>query len=866
MRPFGCHVTILNTLDYLGKFVGKSDEGFFVGYSMNGKDFRVYNIRTRKVEENLHIRFLEDKPIIAGDRPKWLFDIDMVSYLIILQIMLKYDEPQTSSDAGKKDDEGVNKESGIDDQERPENSTQDVNTVGPRRAKKVILALKGSKWIKLCKKELLRSSCYMFGPWWISHMAKKPLGYTQEEGIDYDEMDVKSAFLYGKIEEEVYVCQPPGFEDPKFPDIVYKRGQIDKTLFIKRVKSDILLVQVYVDDIIFGSTKRRSYALITQKDDGIFISQDKYVDEILKKFVFSTVKTTSTPMETSKPLMKDENVEDVYVHLYRSMIGSLIIFRYLKGQPKLGLWYSKDSPFDLEAYTDSDYAGASLDRKSTTGGYQFFGSRLISWQCKKQTIVANSTTEAEYVAAASCYGQVLWIQNQMLDYGYNFMNTKIFIDNESTICIVKNPVFHSKTNHIEIRHHFIRDSNKKKLIQMIKINTDQNVTDLLTKAFDVGRFQNLIICGYTRIPPIFTSVIKQFWATAKAKTVNGEVHIQAYYTLGFEIAYVPNTFTLIKPHSQPPTKQKPRKTKKQKTEVSQPSAPTEPMADETKNVESVSTHSNDPLLSGKDRLKLNELMKLCTILSQRVIALETTKTNQALEIDSLKRRSAQVVSSEDEGLSDQEDASKQGRKIADLDADVEVTLVDEVDEAQGRNDDNLMFDTRVFDESMQLKPKAITTAATTTTTAVTRPKARGVVVQEPRIDLTLGIKITPVLPYGAEGLIIMGDENLSTIPEKESDEFINSSVEDIVPIPCESDDTSDSDKECDLPFCYNFVTFSNPLFDANECFDPGGDIDEIDVFLEIDDSFPVYETFCFNIEEKSSGSTTTHSDFVSSGL
>ncbi|GJV71397.1 hypothetical protein Tco_1491392, partial [Tanacetum coccineum] len=141
------------------------------------------------------------------------------------------------------------------------------------------------------------------------------------------------------------------------------------------------------------------------------------------------------------------------------------IFRYLKGQPKLGLWYPRDSPFDLESFSDSDYDGASLDRKSTTGGCQFLGKRLISWQCKKQTIVANSTTKAEYVAAANCCGQVLWIQNQMLDYGFNFMNTKIYIDNESTICIVKNPVFYSKTKHIEIRHHFIRDSYEKRLIQ-----------------------------------------------------------------------------------------------------------------------------------------------------------------------------------------------------------------------------------------------------------------------------------------------------------------------------------------------------------------------------------------------------------------
>ncbi|GJW10360.1 hypothetical protein Tco_1576187 [Tanacetum coccineum] len=176
---------------------------------------------------------------------------------------------------------------------------------------------------------------------------------------------------------------------------------------------------------------------VMQRDDDIFISQDKYVADILKKFNFSSIKTANTPMETNKALLKDEEAKDVDVHLYKSMIGSLIyltasrpdimfavcacvrfqvtpktshlhpvkrIFIYLKGQPKLGLWYPRDSPFDLEAFSDSDYARASLDRKSTTGGCQFLGKRLISWQCKKQTIVANSTTEAEYVAAANCYG------------------------------------------------------------------------------------------------------------------------------------------------------------------------------------------------------------------------------------------------------------------------------------------------------------------------------------------------------------------------------------------------------------------------------------------------------------------------------
>nr|GEV74338.1 hypothetical protein [Tanacetum cinerariifolium] len=298
--------------------------------------------------------------------------------------------------------------------------------------KKVHQALKdpSSKWVFRNKKDergiVIRNKARLVAQ-----------GHTQKEGIDYDEvfalvarikaiwlfldyasfmgftvyqMDVKSAFLYGTIEEEVYVCQPPRFEDPDYPNKVYKvvkslyglhqalrawyetlanyllensfqREKINQTLFIKKQKGDILLVQVYVDDIIFGSTNKElckaferlmkdkfemssmgelTFFLglqVKQKDDGIFISQDKYVAKILRKFGFTYVKSVSTPIETEKPLLKDPDGEDVDVHIYR----------YLKGKPHLGLWYPRDSPFNLVAYSDSDYAGASLDRKSTTG-------------------------------------------------------------------------------------------------------------------------------------------------------------------------------------------------------------------------------------------------------------------------------------------------------------------------------------------------------------------------------------------------------------------------------------------------------------------------------------------------------------------
>nr|GEV85080.1 putative ribonuclease H-like domain-containing protein [Tanacetum cinerariifolium] len=328
---------------------------------------------------------------------------------------------------------------------------------------------KGKKYRASCKSKPVSSVSHslqrlhmdLFGPTFVKSLNKK--SYCLVVIDDYSSGSDKPEKHDDKVKRDDKGKSPVGFENPDYPDKVYKvvkalyelrqaprawyetlanyllengfqRGKIDQTLFIKKKKGDILLVQVYVDDIIFRSTNKElckafeklmkdmfqmssmgelTFFLglqVKQKDDGIFISQDKYVAEILRKFGFTDVKSASTLIETKKPLLKDLDVKR--------------IFRYLKGKPHLGLWYPEDSPFNLVAYSDSDYARASLDRKSTTGGCQFLGCRLISWQCKKQTVVATSSTEAEYVAAASYCAQVLWIQNQLLDYGKELASPK----------------------------------------------------------------------------------------------------------------------------------------------------------------------------------------------------------------------------------------------------------------------------------------------------------------------------------------------------------------------------------------------------------------------------------------------------------
>ncbi|GJW67816.1 retrovirus-related pol polyprotein from transposon TNT 1-94 [Tanacetum coccineum] len=394
-------------------------------------------------------------------------------------------------------------------------------------------------------------------------------GYRQEEGIDFEEsfapvarmepiriflaytahklftifqMDVKTAFLHGTLKEDVYVCQPEGFIDADHPSHVYKlkkalyglkqpprawydklskfllqnhffKGTIDPTLFIRRFDDDILVVHVYVDDIIFGSTNPRYTQLfadlmesrfemsmmremmfslglqVNQSPRGIFINQSNYMLEILKKYGMETCDPIRTQMEIKHKLDLDKNRTLVDATKYRSMIGALMyltsskpniihatclcaryqakptekhlkevkrIFHYLRGTVNMGLWYTKDFGFELTRFSDADYAGCKDTFKSTSGGTQFLGEKLVGWSSRKQDCTTLSTAEAEYVSLSACCAQVLWMRTQLTDYGFHFNKIPIKCDSKSTIAISCNPVQHSRTKHISVRYHFIK--------------------------------------------------------------------------------------------------------------------------------------------------------------------------------------------------------------------------------------------------------------------------------------------------------------------------------------------------------------------------------------------------------------------------
>nr|GFA33135.1 retrovirus-related Pol polyprotein from transposon TNT 1-94 [Tanacetum cinerariifolium] len=365
------------------------------------------------------------------------------------------------------------------------------------------------------------------------------LAYVAHKPFTVFQMDVKTAFLHGSLKEDVYVCQPEGFIDADHPSHVYK---LKKALHgLKQAPR--------LDDIIFGSTHPRYIQLfcdlmksrfemsmmgemtfflglqVNQSPCGIFINQSKYVLEILNKYGMESCDPVGTPIEIKVKLDLDQNGTPVDATKYRSMIDALMyltssrpdivhttclcaryqakptekhlkevksIFRYLQGTINTGLWYTKDSGFELTGFSDADYARCKDTFKSTSGGAQFLGEKLVSWSSKKQDYTALSTAEAKYVSLSACCAQVLWMRTQLTNYGFHFNNISIYCDSKSAIAISCNLFQHSRTKHIAVRYHFIKKHVEKGTIELYFVKTDYQLADIFTKALQTNHFNYLV--------------------------------------------------------------------------------------------------------------------------------------------------------------------------------------------------------------------------------------------------------------------------------------------------------------------------------------------------------------------------------------
>nr|GEV58480.1 putative ribonuclease H-like domain-containing protein [Tanacetum cinerariifolium] len=794
IRPFGCHVIILNTLDHLGKFDGKADEGYFVGYYMNSKAFMVYNIRTRRVEENLHVRFLEDKLIITGVRPKWLFDIDMliksmnyvpvivVQTLMILQkdgLPLFNSSSRISSDAEKKHDEVSDKECRASNELN--SAFENLNTEYPDDPK--MLGLETIATYDDSEEEAdftnLESLIHVSPTSTTRTHKNHPLNDVYEEKTHEDLNTCLFTCFLSQI-EPTRVAK--ALSNPAW---VFKKKKDDRGIMIKNkarlvVHGHIQEEGVDYDEVFAPVARIKAIRLflIYASFMGLMVYQinvkSAFLYKRIKKEHFMVciklqepdVKFSNTSVDIEKTLFKDADGADVDVHLYRSMIGSLM---YLTASiPDI-----IDYPFELVAYTDSDYAG-----------------------CKKQTVVATSTTEAEYMAAASCCGKV----NQSRVIGFGEMIQYNLTTGLTAVINVVRIKRHSKQEECICKQKEIRDEattkvntvngekqiqalvdKKKVIIKETSVRSDLHLEDAEgTECLPTATiFEQLTLMGSktTAWNKFSSTVASAIIYLATNQKINFSKYIFDHMVENLEdgvkffmfprfvqvfldsqgkdfsgkIAHLFETMIV-----------QPQEDMGEDSEIpliliTQPLLLNHLHLLNHNRNDHVTTTSNDPLLCGEDRLKLTELMELCTQLHLRVLALETKKVDQALEIEGLKRKG------------DQEDASKQERMIEDLDVDEGVALADET---QGRNDQD-MFDTSILDDEEVVTEevddeevvvgaeKEVSTADSVSTVGevvntagveTSKPKAKGIVIQEPSETPTQTPIDSPQKPSKAKGI------------------------------------------------------------------------------------------------------------------
>nr|GEU56123.1 hypothetical protein [Tanacetum cinerariifolium] len=640
-------------------------------------------------ENHQGLNFLENQPNVAGSGPIWLFDIDTLTQSMNYQPVVAQNQPNSSVDPQNIDVDDVfaDKENESEVYVSPSSSDKpkkhDDKAKREAKGKSHVDVSTGVRDLSDEFKEFFVNSTNRVNAASTPVIAVGPnstnstnsfndanmpaledITYSDDEedvGVEADFSNLEthipvSPILTTRVHKDHPVTQiigdlslatqtrsmermvkEQGFEDLDYPDKVYKvvkalyglhqapkawyetlanyllkngfqRGKIDQTLFIKKQKGDILLVQM-------SSMGELTFFLglqVKQKPDGIFINQDKYVAEILRKFGLTKGKSASTPIDTKKPLLKDPDVKR--------------IFRYLKGKPHLGLWYPKDSPFNLVAYFDSDYAGASLDRKSITGGCQFLGCRLISWQCKKQTVVSTSSTEAEYVAVRS--NDVVRLQS--------------LIDRKKVV--------------------IIEDS----IRQAFRLDDADGVDCLPNEEI----FAELARMGYVKpigkgFSGVDTPLFNGMLVPQQAQDVEDAAEDEADVN---EVSAEPTlpSPTLATP---PPPQQE---------HITPPPSPTQehiPSPPQALTAQPSFPQQQQPLQAAKISITLlNTLLETSATLTKQVANLEQNKIAQAIEITKLKQRVKRVESSADTIMDDQEDASKQEEKIVELDADEDITL------------------------------------------------------------------------------------------------------------------------------------------------------------------------------------------------
>ncbi|GJV90024.1 retrovirus-related pol polyprotein from transposon TNT 1-94 [Tanacetum coccineum] len=505
LHIFGALCYPTNDNEDLGKLKAKADIGFFVGYTPN-----------RKVNP---FAATEHEPFVNVFAPD---PNSKASSSGILTITTPNQSTQPHEHLRKWTD-----------------SHPLDNIIGnPSRPRKDIV----KKKVLILKNPSPRSPDLKLSEYFLANAASKNMTVYQ--------MDVKTAFLNGELKEEVYA--PRAWYDTLSKFLLaqgFSKGVVDPTLFIRKTGKHTLHVQIYVDDIIFASTDPKdcdrfsnemsskfqmsmmgqiSFFLglqISQNPRGIFINQSKYANEILKKFDLHKSDPVDTPMVERTKLDEDLSGIPVDQTQYRSMIGSLMyltasrpdlvfavcmcaryqskptkkhleavkrVFRYLQGSINMGLWYPKDTAMALTAYADADHAGCQDTRRSTSGSAQFLGDKLVSWSSKKQTSMSISSTEAEYIAMSGCCAQILWMRSQLSDYGFAYNHIPLYCDNKSAIALCCNNVQHSRSKHIDIRHHFIREQVEKGVVELYFVRTEYQLADIFTKALPRERFEFIL--------------------------------------------------------------------------------------------------------------------------------------------------------------------------------------------------------------------------------------------------------------------------------------------------------------------------------------------------------------------------------------